>query len=570
MFLTIQASSLAQEAPNIDNVIYLYGGSSDAYKKQLSITNNHVGTVSPNYFNIDAKGNLVIQVDTSFVDFAHQNGYKITPFISNHWDYELGALAMENRVALSQQIAESVILNNLDGINVDIENLTVKEKELQTEFLQLLVNQLRPHGKTVSIAVAPARFDTTNGWVGSYDFEAIGNIVDTVFIMAYDQSYPGGPSGPVAGYPWVKETVQYLTSKIPSQKLVLGVPFYGRYWTENVKGSGITFEGTQSLIARNNAEIQWDPFHQTSFTTFKDQESGANYEIWFDNADSIKKKIALVEEFNLKGWGAWRLGQEDHGLWDMLSQLENPEESASTFGTSIAQNATQFLDFKIRNSSSADFVSHIFKQEGITLPSSISGLSQEGSLIKDQTQLQPGDILFFGTSNKNLTAVGIYTTNDMFVVAHPPYGTVKELSLDSNVAQKYYVGAKRVIEEPSNLTANLILSNTNDFIGLDIKGLTSTEFVAHIFQLKGVSIPSRISELSKQGTLITDQSELQSGDILFFGTSTSNLTQTGIYTGDRTFMVAHPSHGSVRKMSLDSNVAQKYYLGAKRITKSVN
>lgn len=169
------------------------------------------------------------QVDRSFVDYAHKNGYKITPFISNHWDYELGAKAMENRVALSQQLAQSIIQNNLDGINVDIENLTVKEKEFQTEFLQLLVDQLRPHGKTVSIAVAPARFDTDYGWVGSYDFEAIGRIVDTVFIMAYDQSYPGGPVGPVAGYPWIKETVSYLTSKIPSQKIVLGVPFYGRY-----------------------------------------------------------------------------------------------------------------------------------------------------------------------------------------------------------------------------------------------------------------------------------------------------------------------------------------------------
>jgi spore germination protein YaaH/cell wall-associated NlpC family hydrolase len=567
MFLMIQTSSFAQESPNQNNVIYLYGGTSETYKQQLSITNNQVGTLSPNYFNLDTKGNLVTQVDRSFVDYAHQNGYKITPFISNHWDYELGALAMENRVALSQQIAQSILQNNLDGINVDIENLTVKEKEAQTEFLQLLVNQLRPHGKTVSIAVAPARFDTTNGWVGSYNFEAIGKIVDTVFIMAYDQSYPGGPAGPVAGYPWMKDTIRYLTSKIPSQKLVLGVPFYGRYWTESVKGSGITSEGIQSLIDRNNAEIQWDPYHQTSFATFKDQESEANYEIWFDNAESLKKKISLVKEFNLKGWGAWRLGQEDHRLWDMLSHSENTEESTESFGTSIAHKAGQFLEFKIKNSNSADFVSYIYKQEGMILPTSISDLSREGSLIKDQTQLQSGDILFFGTSTKNLTAAGIYTADHKFVVAHPPYGTVKELSLDSSIAQKYYLGAKRVIEKSSGLNTNHILANTNEFIGLKINRLTSTEFVAHIFQLVGVSVPSRISDLSKQGTLITDQSLLQLGDILFFGTSTRNLTEAGIYTGERTFIVAYPTTGSVKKMSLDSNEAQKYYLGAKRIVK---
>jgi spore germination protein YaaH/cell wall-associated NlpC family hydrolase len=561
--LILQTNSYAQEIPNVNNVIYLYGGTSETYKQQLSITENQVGTVSPNYFNIDSNGNLISQVDRSFVDYVHQKGYKITPFISNHWDYELGAKAMENRVALSQHLAQSIIENNLDGINVDIENLTLKEKEFQTEFLQLLVDQLRPHGKTVSIAVAPARFDTDYGWVASYDFEAIGRIVDTVFIMAYDQSYPGGPAGPVAGYPWVKETVSYLTSKIPSQKIVLGVPFYGRYWTDSVKGSGISFNAAQSLIAQNNAVVKWNDYHQSFSATFKDQQTETNYEIWFDNAESLKKKISLVKEYNLKGWGAWRLGQEDQEIWDILSQPQSIEDSTGILGKTIANKASSFLRFKINNSSSADFVSHIFKQVEIDLPNNILSLSQEGRLIRDQNKLQPGDILFFGTSTKNLTATGIYTGGRSFVVAHSPYGTIKKLSLDSNVAQKNYLGAKRVVEDETKGTQ--VVRNTTDYLGFNINNTSSIDFVAQIFHIEGIDVPRNMSDLSKKGRLIKDQNQLQPGDILFFGTSTKNLTAVGIYTGNHKFIVAHPPYETVKELSLSSSIAKKYYLGAKRV-----
>ncbi|MEW9667952.1 hypothetical protein [Ammoniphilus sp. 3BR4] len=32
------------------------------------------------------------------------------------------------------------------------------------------------------------------------------------------------------------------------------------------------------------------------------------------------KKIALVEKYGLKGWGGWRLGQEDPRIWDLLEK----------------------------------------------------------------------------------------------------------------------------------------------------------------------------------------------------------------------------------------------------------
>lgn len=436
----------AETSPNKDNMIYLYGGSAQTYKKQLAITKNLVGTLIPGYFDIDSSGNLIDRVDPSFVRHAHDNGYKITPFISNHWDYELGAKAMANRVKLAEQLAHAALKHNLDGVNIDIENLTEKERKAQTEFLQLLVKKLRPHGKTVAIAVAPVPYDTDKGWFGSYDFEEIGKTADTVFIMAYEQHYLSGAAGPQAGVDWTKSSIRYLSSKIPKQKLVLGVPFYGRYWTWNVKGNAFTFAQAERLMKRNGVSFKWNKAHQSTFALFIDKNTGTQYEIWIDNAESLKKKISLVEQFGLRGWGGWRLGQEDPQIWSMLAEQKQEAQPREGRGQQIAAEAKKLVGKRITNNSSFDFISSVYKQKGVNVPSTLAGLKQVGSLIKDPQKLQPGDIVFFGSSAKNIFAAGIYSGNGKFLLAHKPYQTIKELKLSSSVARKYYLGAKRVVQ----------------------------------------------------------------------------------------------------------------------------
>lgn len=319
IIFSLTSTSLSAQLPNPNNLIYLYGGTSDTYKKQLEKTNGQVGMLSPNYFNLTADGQLISEVDSKFASYAQAKGYRITPFISNHWDQQIGINAMENRQKLADDLASAILKHNLDGVNIDIENLTPAQREMQTEFLKRLADQLRPHGKTVSIALAPAQYETAKGWVGSYDFEAIGKIVDMVFIMAYDQSYPNGPAGPVAGLPWVEETVRFYLKKIPKEKMVLGVPFYGRYWTETDKGKGILYPAAMDLITKNNATVVYDAKHKTMKTEFRDQKSGKNYQIWFENAETLQERIGLVEKYQLRGWGAWHLGQEDTRIWTALS-----------------------------------------------------------------------------------------------------------------------------------------------------------------------------------------------------------------------------------------------------------
>lgn len=457
VFLVAVSPFKAAEAKtHTDNIIYLSGGSSELYKKQLAITHQQMGTLAPAYFYLDSNGNLVSYVDQSFVDDARRQGYKVTPFLTNHWNYDLAVKAMDNRKNLARQIAEAVKKHHLDGVNIDIENLSEKERDQQTEFLKMLADELHPLGKILSVAVAPAQSDSAKGWMGAFDFEEIGKIADTVFIMAYEQHYEGGATpGPQAGYEWTRATVNYLTKKIPAEKLVLGLALYGRYWTDGIKGKAITYSEAQRMMKENQAEWRWDEKYQASYASYTDHKTGKKVDIWIDHADSLKKKISIAKEFGLKSWGAWKLGQEDPTLW---SQLEgNPEEKTEVkpnpqpevkpdLGKEIADQAKKSIRSKVTKGSS-EWVSYIYKKKGQNIPGKLSDLSRKGEKVQDQKNLLPGDVVLLGSGSNKLIAAGIYTGGGKIVLSYKPFGKIKELSLSSSQIKKYYVGARRLIKE---------------------------------------------------------------------------------------------------------------------------
>ena len=77
---------------------YIYFGNTSAYYKHVANTNNSLDEISPNYFNLDDAGNLVLTqaLDTYFINSMHKQGILVIPFLSNHWDREKGVNALVN------------------------------------------------------------------------------------------------------------------------------------------------------------------------------------------------------------------------------------------------------------------------------------------------------------------------------------------------------------------------------------------------------------------------------------------------------------------------------------------
>lgn len=316
------------------NMSYIYFGNSGDYTGYVDGTEGSLDDISPSYFNLNEDGTLklTMAVDPAFISQMHSRGIKVTPFLSNHWNKQQGINALTNRELLSSQIVSAIEEYNLDGVNIDIENVTENERDLYTDFMRLLREKL-PEGKSLSAAVAVNPYGMTTGWQSSYDYEKLALYSDYLMLMSYDEHYQGGAAGPVAGYPFVEKSIKAALEKVPSDKLVLGIAFYGRLWKQGSSygGYGISNDTVDSLVAKYRGKISYDSTQQSPKATitilssdvkpkvFGKTLDAGKYDIWYENEQSIKSKLALVEKYNLKGSGSWSLGQESQNTWDYYS-----------------------------------------------------------------------------------------------------------------------------------------------------------------------------------------------------------------------------------------------------------
>lgn len=328
------------------NMTYLYGGTVDQQIAKVQAAGSFQ-TVSPSYFDIDSNGKLVLNnVSTKLINTMHEMGIKVVPMLSNHWDRKGGQLALRDPAALARQIAQYVAQYNLDGVNVDIENVTASERDAYTLLVKTL-RELIPAEKEVSVAVAANPNGWTTGWHGSYDYATLAQYADYLMIMAYDESWQGSDAGPVASLSFAERSVRYALQHAPADKIVLGVPFYGRLWSADgaFNGHGIGLNVLANMLRDYRAEIAFSEQHQSPVATFTVRNGDAGYTVggkkltpgtytvWFENEQSLAAKADLIHRYDLKGLGSWALNQAtDNILSAMSGWLTAPEEGELRYG----------------------------------------------------------------------------------------------------------------------------------------------------------------------------------------------------------------------------------------------
>ena len=329
IFALFTGSAFAEDRVSL---AFLYGSTSNI--DLIDRTNGSINQVSPTCFDLDNKGNLAVtgNLTHEFVEEMHNRGIKVTPFLSNHWSRQKGVAAVNNAENLSNQIIQKIEEYNLDGVNVDIENLTPDHKDLLTNLVVLL-NQKMPEEKILSVSVAANPTGKTTGWQGSYDYEALGMNSDYLLLMTYDEHSQGGPEGPVSSHEFVENSIIYATNYVEKDKLVLGIPFFGRYWKLNENtgeysgGKAVVIGAMPGIIERHKGIAEYDETigeakltivvnnaEMSSRVNGEDLEDG-EYVFWYPNHEAIQDKLALVNQYDLLGSGVWALGQEKVDVW---------------------------------------------------------------------------------------------------------------------------------------------------------------------------------------------------------------------------------------------------------------
>ena len=210
------------------------------------------------------------------------------------------------------------------GVQIDFENIAASDRAAFTAFLKKLKQALSEQDLTLSVAVPAKTWDETTGWGGATDYAALGQIADQLYIMAYDEHFRGSEPGPIASLKWTEQVIRYATGKIPAQKIVLGVPFYGYEWTADPKGDPKTNRayGVQALaqrVADAKGTVKWDAAAGENVATYKTDEGERI--AWYPDQRSIEAKLKLAYQYNLKGVSLWRLGFEPEEWWEEMGNF---------------------------------------------------------------------------------------------------------------------------------------------------------------------------------------------------------------------------------------------------------
>lgn len=358
------------------HMTYLYGGTVSQQIEQIKQVGSFQ-TVSPSYFDLNTSGSLVtVNIDRSFIDAMHAMGIKVVPMLSNHWNRTAGEKALSDPEALAQSVADAIVKNNLDGVNVDIENVTHLHRNAYTEFVRLLRQKL-PAEKEVSVAVAANPNGWTTGWHGSYDYAALAKYADYLMIMAYDESWEGSSAGPVASYSFVKRSIEYALEHTTADKLVVGVPFYGRMWSSDgtFSGNGLNLTMVETLVKQYNGTITYDTSARSPKAQFTvnagdpllsvggKKLTPGSYTVWFEDETSIYEKTRLIHQYDLKGMGSWSLTQATDGirskLTEWLTQINlHPTPQSPLLGTVTASS------LRVRKEATTDSETIAYYQKG--------------------------------------------------------------------------------------------------------------------------------------------------------------------------------------------------------------
>ncbi len=284
-----------------------------------------VNVISPTWFHItDTEGAVSSLADISYVRWAHQNGYKVWPLFSNSFDKAITHAVLSStakREKVIRQILGFVDLYELDGINIDFEEVPKEDGPAFVQFVKEISLLLKQKGVTVSVDMYVPK-----PWTEHYGRAEIGKYIDYLIIMGYDEHWSTSPkSGSVASINFVREGVVDTLASVPADKVILGIPFYTRLWQEtgssdnpkvSSKAYGMGY-GKQLMIDKG-ARIEWNEEVAQYYAEYKEGDS--TFKMWIEDQRSLEQKLNVATGYRLAGIAGWKLGLESAEAWEAIRQ----------------------------------------------------------------------------------------------------------------------------------------------------------------------------------------------------------------------------------------------------------
>ena len=320
--------------------------------------------VSPFWFTavgvdeIAVDPNASVEATDAFMEAAGGTDVAVVPSIVDLLPAgEMAAILADpaTRARHVQAIRRFAVDGDYDGIDIDYEQFAFADgrdtwaatRPNWVAFIAELGASLRADGRTLAVSIPPVydagQTSESGFWV--YDYGAIVDHVDRIRIMTYDFSV--GEPGPIAPLDWVETAINGAIEATGSpDKLVLGLPAYGRNWVIATDGvcpadapgrTSVTARSVDDLLERRSAVPtrvdetgEWTFDYELEVT----DETGSCVQtrrVHYVDGDGIRQRMDLAREYRLDGVALWALGFEDDAVWEqILPNVTDPLAPTST------------------------------------------------------------------------------------------------------------------------------------------------------------------------------------------------------------------------------------------------
>ncbi len=304
----------AQEQSGAFRVIGYYSLRAAMSADPATVPFDKLTHINLSFLNPDASGAFTQDLTRlpAFVQAAHDRGVKVLVSIGGggaHPQYR-DVLKNERRAAFVERLVQIAVTAGLDGIDVDIEGGDIDEN--YEPFVVDLGQALRARGKLMTSAIAVFyKNQLTDRALAQYDF---------VNIMSYDHTGPWRPErpGPHSTFEHATEALEYFGAvrKIPKDRMVLGVPFYGYGYGPELTSKPITMTYKDIVATFPGAELvdEW--------------KMPDGKIIYYNGMPTIRRKTALARE-KASGIMIWQILGDAPGELSLLAAIGETAKTAN-------------------------------------------------------------------------------------------------------------------------------------------------------------------------------------------------------------------------------------------------
>jgi spore germination protein YaaH len=293
-----------------------------------------MNVISPTWFSLsDNEGNFRSFASENYVKKAHAAGLEVWAAWDN-FNYRLdtkkpladvSAYEVLSSTTKRQKLVKEMVATSLryqiDGINIDFEGLkTDAHPYIGRHFAQFL-RELSVECRKSGLVLSVDNPVPLGGYNDVYQYAVQGKVADYVVIMGYDEHVEGSSSaGSVASIGFVSRGLDDTLKVVAPEKIVNGIPFYSRLWKTTgtkLESSVLTLINTADFMSRMKQKATWDDETCQNYAEWKSGDT--KYQIWLEDADSLRVKLSVMKARNIGCVAVWALGNGIPEVWNMIN-----------------------------------------------------------------------------------------------------------------------------------------------------------------------------------------------------------------------------------------------------------